>query len=378
MPNILSSVGRIPRGIEDQSILDLLINVKFIFLSLLCLNFIQYSEFTLTIVPGQNRYIKISFSQNLSNDMSECLIFKRSCKLMGNHFEFSVVAANEKWAYEKIESGINEIKRIEQLLTTFKDDSETNLINQNAGIMPVNVSRETFNLIQRSLRISKATLGAFDITYGSIDKRLWNFDQNMTSLPDKIIAKKMVRLINFRNIIMDEEKCTVFLREEGMRIGFGGIGKGYAAERAKQVMKEQGVHSGVVNASGDLSAWGVQPDGKKWTVGIANPDSSNEVFSYMTITDMAIATSGNYEKFIVVDGKKYSHTINPRTGLPVTGIKSVTIISTNAEIADAMATPVMIMGISAGLDMINQMKDIEAVIIDDYNNLYTSKNINLT
>jgi thiamine biosynthesis lipoprotein len=297
---------------------------------------------------------------------------------MGNHFEFSVVSDSEQWANEKIDTGINEIKRIEQLLTTFSEDSETNQINQNAGVKPVAVSRETFNLIQRSLRISQVTQGAFDITYGSIDKRLWNFDVQMTSLPDKRTAKKMVRLINYRNIILDDEKCTVFLREEGMRIGFGGIGKGYAAERAKQVMKEQGVQSGVVNASGDLTAWGVQPNGGKWTVGIANPDSSHEIFSYMTITDLAVTTSGNYEKFIMIDGKKYSHTINPRTGLPVTGIKSVTIISTNAEIADAMATPVMIMGINAGMDMINQMNDIEAVIIDDNNRLYTSRNINLT
>jgi len=310
--------------------------------------------------------------------MSEDRIFKQSCKLMGNHFELSVVSNDENWAAEKIEAGINEIRRIERLLTTFSDDSETNLVNQNAGIMPVIVSRETFNLIRRSIRISEVTQGAFDISYGSIDKRLWNFDQNMTSLPDEATAKKMVRLINFRNIVLDEEKCTVFLREKGMRIGFGGIGKGYAAEMAKQVMKQQGVQSGVVNASGDLSAWGIQPNGEKWRVGIVNPDSSHEVFSYMVISDMAVATSGNYEKYIMIDGKKYSHTINPRTGLPVTGIKSVTIITTNAEIADAMATPVMIMGIRTGLDLINQMKDIEAVIIDDDNKLYTSKNINLT
>ena len=296
---------------------------------------------------------------------------------MGNHFELSVVADDEKWAYEKIEVGINEIKRIEKLLTTFSEDSETNQVNQNAGIKPAKVSRETFDLIKRSIRISEITQGAFDITYGSIDKRLWNFDQNMTSLPDKDTAKRMVKLINFRNVILNEENCTVFLREEGMRIGFGGIGKGYAADCAKRVMKEQGVVSGVVNASGDMSAWGTQPNGEKWTIGIVNPDSSHEVFSYLSITDMAVATSGNYEKFIMVDGKKYSHTINPRTGLPVTGIKSVTIITTYAEIADAMATPVMIMGINTGLDMINQMKNIEAVIIDDDNNLYTSKNINL-
>src|SRR5665213_925129 len=304
-------------------------------------------------------------------------VVKKASKLMGNHFELTVVSDDEKFADESIEAGIEEIRRIEKLLTTFSDDSETNLVNRNAGISAVAVSRETFNLVQRSIKISEVTQGAFDITYGSIDKRLWNFDLNMTSLPDAETAKKMVRLINYKNVVLDEEKCTVFLREEGMRIGFGGIGKGYAADRAKHIMKQMGVECGVVNASGDLSAWGLQPNGKPWTVGIVRPDLSHEVFSYLNITDMAVATSGNYEKFIMIGGKKYSHTINPRTGLPVSGIKSVTIITTHAETADAMATPVMIMGINAGLDMINQIKNIEAVIIDDDNRLYTSKNINL-
>ena len=310
--------------------------------------------------------------------MAEVLrIFKRACKLMGNRFELSVVAGDEQWANEKIDTGIAEIKRIEKLLTTFSDDSETNSINANAGIKPKAVSRETFNLIQRSLRISALTQGAFDISYGSVDKRLWNFDQHMTEFPDKETAKKMVRLINYKNIVLDDEKCTVYLREKGMRIGFGGIGKGYAAERAKQVLKLNGVESGVVNASGDLTTWGLQPNGNQWTIAIANPNCSHEAFSYMEISNMAAATSGNYEKFVMIGGIKYSHTINPQTGLPVTGIKSVTIITTNAELADALATPVTIMGISAGLNMIDQMKNIEAIIIDDDDKLYASKNINI-
>jgi thiamine biosynthesis lipoprotein len=188
----------------------------------------------------------------------------------------------------------------------------------------------------------------------------------------------MVRLINYRSIVIDAEKCTIFLKEKGMRIGFGGIGKGYAAERAKYIMKQAGAEAGVVNASGDLTTWGKQPDGSDWTVGIINPNVKGEVISYMSFPDIAVATSGNYEKYAIISGKKYSHTIDPRTGYPVTGIKSVTIITTNAEIADAMATPVMIMGIRAGLDMINQIKNIEAVIIDDNDRIYTSDNINIS
>lgn len=302
-------------------------------------------------------------------------VFKRAMKLMGNHFELTVVAADESWADERIDCGVQEIQRIERLLTTFSEDSETALINAQAGVAPVSVSLETFNLIERSIRISTLTQGAFDITYGSIDKRLWNFDTTMRSLPEPAVAKEMVRLIDYRKIVLDRGNHSVFLKEKGMRIGFGGIGKGYAAEMAKALLKRIGVTSGVVNASGDLTAWGYRPDGTPWTIGVVNPDSPGEIIAYLNITDMAIATSGNYEKFIIIDGKRYSHTIDPKTGLPVTGIKSVTILCPNAEIADAIATPVMIMGVRTGLDMINQMRHIEAILIDDHNEIHTSDNI---
>lgn len=294
---------------------------------------------------------------------------------MGNRFQLSVVAASEDWANSCIDAGVSEIQRIEKLLTTFNEESETAHINKFAGIRPATVTEETFNLVERSIRISRITQGAFDISYGSVDKRLWNFDVQLRELPDRDTAKKMARLINYRNILLDRGKLTVMLKEKGMRIGFGGIGKGYAAERAKHIMKTMGVESGIVNASGDMVTWGRQPDGSPWTIGIADPNAKGKIFSYMNITDMAVATSGNYEKYILVDGKKYSHTINPKTGLPIRGIKSVTIISRNAEIADAMATPVMIMGIEAGLDMISQIKDIEAIVVDDDDRIFTSQNI---
>lgn len=303
--------------------------------------------------------------------------YKKVERLMGNTFEITVVADEQSWAMEKIENAIAEIRRIEGLLTTFDERSETNLINTNAGIKPVKVSSEVFFLIQRAMRISSVTDGAFDLSYGSVDKSLWNFDKTMTSLPSKETAQERVKLINYKNILLDPESQTVFLKEKGMRIGFGGIGKGYAAESAKALLKKEGVESGIVNASGDLTTWGRQANGDPWTVGIAYPDHQKWPFSYLNVTDMAMATSGNYEKYIVIDGKKYSHTINPKTGLPVSGIKSVTILSPNAEIADAMATPVTIMGIEAGLNMINQIDYLGCIIIDDFDRLYTSKNVNL-
>jgi FAD:protein FMN transferase len=304
-------------------------------------------------------------------------VHRKVLKLMGNRFELSVVSDNESEAFEKMALAVAEISRIEKLLTTFSDDSQTNRINKQAGIAPVPVDRETFELIQRSKKISDITQGAFDITYGSVDKKLWNFDQHMTSLPDADTARNAVHLINYKNVLLDNEKCTVFLKEKGMRIGFGGIGKGYAAERAKKILQEAGVENGIVNAAGDLTAWGHQPNGEEWTIGIADPNAARTPFSYLSVTNIAIATSGNYEKYVIIGGKRYSHTIDPKTGLPVSGIKSVSILSPNAEIADAMATPVMIMGIKAGLDMVNQVKGLACIIVDDDDKIFTSKNIHL-
>jgi thiamine biosynthesis lipoprotein len=304
--------------------------------------------------------------------------FRFTEKLMGNIFGITIVAEDETWASQRAANAIAEIRRIEKLLTTFDENSQTNQVNRMAGIGPVAVDKEMFDLIRRSLSISSITDGAFDITYGSVDKSLWNFDRNMKSLPDAVTAKSMVRLIDYRNVILNDNDLTVFLSNKGMRIGFGGIGKGYAAERAKSLLLKEGVESGIVNASGDLAAWGKQPNGNEWTIGISDPDRADTPFSYLSITNKAIATSGNYEKYVIIGGKKYSHTINPKTGLPVTGIKSVTIISPNAELSDALATPVTVMGVKAGTHLIDQLPQVACVIIDDDNRVFTSKNINLT
>lgn len=309
--------------------------------------------------------------------MAELGLHQKVLKLMGNRFEITVLSEDEAVANENIQSAITEIQRIEQLLTTFNSSSVTEKINQSAGLAPVEVPEEVFALIARSISISKLTQGAFDITYGSMDKRFWNFDLTMTSLPSKHIAKKSVKLIDYRNVILNENDKTVFLKHPGMRIGFGGIGKGYAAERAKIILQDKGIKSGIVNAAGDLTLWGQQANGKAWTVGIADPSQKETFFSSLKLNNTSIATSGNYEKFVVIDGKRYSHTIDPKTGYPVSGIKSVTVITPNAELADAMTTPLMVMGLEAGLDLINQMKQIACILVDDNDKIFCSNNINI-
>ena len=302
---------------------------------------------------------------------------KRSMRLMGNRFEITVGTDDARFAETCIDAAVTEISRIEALLTTYNNNSQTAKINNAAGLHPVPVDREVLELIRRSIRISDLTQGAFDITYGSVDTRFWNFDTTMTALPDKEAARQSVRLINYKNILLDATNSTVLLKEAGMRIGFGGIGKGYAAEQAKAVLQRLGIVSGIVNASGDLTAWGTQPNGKPWTIGIADPAAKQHPFASLQISGLAVATSGSYEKFVTIGGKKYAHTIDPKTGFPVSGIQSVTIIAPNAEIADAMATPVMVMGVSVSLGLINQMKGIHCIIVDDKGKIFYSDHINI-
>lgn len=300
-------------------------------------------------------------------------LVQRTEILMGNRFDIGVIGTEKKEAERAIDEAVIEIRRIEELLTTYKADSRTNQINRQAGLQPVEVEEEVFQLVERALRISSLTQGAFDLSYGSLDKSLWNFDQKMTQLPSKAEALQAVKLIDYRNIVL--ENGTVFLKEKGMRIGFGGIGKGYAADRAKQVLQALGYENGVVNASGDMNAWGVREDGQSWKVGISNPDSPKEIIAEFDLSNAAVATSGNYEKFVWIDGIKYSHTIHPKTGYPIRGIKSVTVFAPFAELADALTTPLAVMGVEVGLNLINQMTGVACLMINDDNVIYSSKGI---
>ena len=304
-------------------------------------------------------------------------VFNRTLLLMGSRFVISVVGSDQELADEQIDAAIAEIQRIEHLISSWDETSQTSEINRQAGIQPVKVDAELLGLIKRARKVSELTQGAFDITFGSIDEKIWHFDGTMTALPDSNLARQAVRLINYRNIILDEEAQTVFLKEKGMRIGFGAIGKGYAAEKAKALLQQAGVADGIVNAGGDLAVWGHQPDGSPWTIGIANPDSKLEAFSYLEVSNTAVVTSGNYEKYVEIGGKRYTHIIDPRTGYPVSGLKSVTIICPNAELADALATSVFVLGKDVGLDLINQLQGIHCILVDDAGAISTSKQIEI-
>ena len=302
--------------------------------------------------------------------------FHRSLKLMGSGFQLTVVVKDSAEANRVINLAVDEITRIEKLISSWNPNSETSEINSNAGIKPVKVSQELFNLIKRAKNISGLTDGAFDISYASMDK-IWRFDGSMKRMPTKEEIKSSVAKVGFQNIILDAEQSSVFLKEKGMKIGFGAIGKGYAADQAKALLQKNNVQAGIINASGDMNTWGRQPNGEEWTVAITNPLNKTKPAAILPITNGAVVTSGNYEKFVQFNGTRYSHIIDPRTGYPATGILSVTVFAPKAELADALATSVFVMGIETGLNRINQLPKIECIIIDEKGKVITSDNIEI-
>lgn len=295
---------------------------------------------------------------------------------MGSRFDITVVAKDQVEADEYIDLAVNEITRIEQLISSWDSNSQTSEVNRNAGLRPVKVDAELFDLIQRAIGISKLTDGAFDVSYASMDK-IWKFDGSMTVMPSTDSIKASVSKVGFQNIVLDRESSTVLLKLKGMKIGFGAIGKGYAADKAKDLLISKGVVSGIINASGDMNTWGKQPDGSEWKVAITNPMDKNKVFALLPITNGAVVTSGNYEKYVTFNDVRYTHIIDPRSGYPATGIISVTVFAPKAELADALATSVFVMGIEVGLNRINQLPKVECIIIDDKGNIITSKNIEI-
>jgi thiamine biosynthesis lipoprotein len=302
--------------------------------------------------------------------------YKKSFVSMGSSFEITVTAKNKEKGYYYIDLAINEITRIEKLISSWDKDSQTSKINNYAGIKPVIVDLELFDLINRSIKISELTKGAFDISYASMDK-VWFFDKQMESFPNSEIIKKSIQKVGYDKIILDSRKSSIYLKDSGMKISFGAIGKGYAADKAKELLINEGIKSGIINASGDLNAWGKQKNGKDWMVAITNPLNTKKVYSWLPINNSSVATSGNYEKFIKFNDKVYSHIIDPRTGYPSEGILSVSVFCKTAELSDALATSIFVMGIETGLDLINQLKGVECIIIDNKNNIIKSNKIEL-
>lgn len=302
--------------------------------------------------------------------------YTRTLKLMGCQFDITVVAQNELEANRYIEIGANEVTRIEKLISEWDSTTQISAVNKNAGIKPVKVDKEVFDLIVRSIKISDLTDGAFDISWAGMN-HIWRFDGSMKRLPTKEEVAAAVSTVGYKNIVLNAKDTTVYLKLKGMRLGFGGIGKGYSADKAATLLKSMGVSGGIIDASGDITAWGNQPDGKPWMIGITNPFNKEKIFSWFPFDGHSIGTSGNYENFVMFDGIRYTHIIDPRTGWPVHGVASVTLFGPNAELSTALTKAIFVMGIDIGLNLIKQLKTIEFVVVDENGKIYVSDHIKM-
>ncbi|PRY44227.1 thiamine biosynthesis lipoprotein [Spirosoma oryzae] len=301
---------------------------------------------------------------------------KRTVKLMGSRWDITIVANDSLTAEQHIDTVITEVTRIENLISDWRSYTQIAKVNQNAGIAPVRVDAEVMALTERAIRLSRLTNGAFDISFAAMD-RIWKFDGSMTEMPSPEAIKNSVRNVGYQNIVLDKAKSTIFLKKKGMKIGFGALGEGYAADRCRQLMLARGVKAGIVNGSGDMSTWGNQPDGTPWTIGITNPLHRDTLFAVVPLRKPAVVTSGSYEKFVVFNGRRYAHIINPKTGYPATGVSSVTVFGPSAERANGFSTSMMVLGKATGLKLIRQQPDYQYILITDTGDVIASPSLTI-
>lgn len=300
-------------------------------------------------------------------------------KAMGTHIVFAafttegVDAAKTRAAFD---AALTEIRRIETLMTTWRPDSEVSKINAAAGKSAVTVGDETFAVIKEAVHTSEISEGTFDITFHTLHG-LWKFDEDIDPHPptDKEIKKRLA-FLGWRNIKLDEAKKTVMLTKPETQISLGGIAKGYAVDKAAAVLSAAGLTSFFVQAGGDLYAKGKKPDGTDWQAGIRDPrGKEGSFFAKIPLSDHAFSTAGDYERSYVVNGKRYHHIIDPRTGQPATACRSVTIWAPNAFIADAIDDAVFILGPEKGLKLVESIEGVAAVVVDARNNVWISKRL---
>ncbi|RYG50062.1 MAG: FAD:protein FMN transferase [Chitinophagaceae bacterium] len=295
---------------------------------------------------------------------------------MGGRFEITIVGQDSLAAERNIDTVISEITRIENLISDWKPQSQVSQVNAAAGDHPVRVDRELFELTQRALHLSRITNGAFDISFAAMD-RIWKFDGSMTEMPTPEAISRSVEKVGYRNIILDSINSTIFLKLPGMKIGFGALGEGYAGDRCRDLMMAKGVTAGIINATGDMATWGKRPDGKDWNIGITNPLHKDKLFAIVPLKQSAVVTSGSYEKYVMFNGKRYAHIINPATGYPATGLTSVTVFGPSAEMANGFSTSVMVLGQKAGLELIRQYPAYQCVLVTDAGKIISSPNFRI-
>ncbi|MGC2062479.1 MAG: FAD:protein FMN transferase [Thermodesulfovibrionales bacterium] len=297
---------------------------------------------------------------------------------MDTFITITVVSDSEKTAGTAIENAFARIEQFGTMINFFSPDSELAMVNKNAGVASTRVSPETLDVIDKALYVAEKSKGAFDPTIGPVMK-LWDFHENIK--PEDAEVKKILPLVNYRNVRIDQKESTVFLTRKGMLLDLGGIAKGYAADLAVETLKRQGIRSGIVAIAGDIKTFGSRPDGRPWNIGIRNPrqkGEKDEIIATISLSDKAISTAGDYERFFIRNGQRYHHIMNPATGYPAYGTRSVSVVSDTGVFADGFDNAVFVLGPEKGANLIEQLNrdfPVDAFIIYDNDTEYITAGI---
>ena len=293
---------------------------------------------------------------------SEPVVVKRVQMQMGTLVKITAVARSEPIAQAAATAGFGEIHRLEGLLSTWIPTSELSRVNTSAGVKPVSVSQETMTVVQSAIQVAEMTDGGFNIAIGpAVDA--WNVIEGRR-VPTESELESLRPLVDLRAVHADVRTQTIFLEKTGMRIDVGGIGKGYAADQAVIAMKKAGALAGVVALSGDIKTFGRLPEGRKFPVGIQDPRKEGEVLVFIDLEDEAISTAGDYERFFERDGVRYHHILDPQTLQPARSCQSVTVIAREGIWADGLDTGIFVMGVESGMQLVEALPDVEAIIVD--------------
>lgn len=280
--------------------------------------------------------------------------------LMGTRVSVELWADDEAKGQELVAAVMNEYRRIDNLMSTYKPESEISRVNDHAAEAPVPVSEELYSLVQRSLELSVASGGAFDITYDSVGY-LYDFRARVHPTEQQIAER--LAAVDYRHVILDPARRTIAFKVPGVRINLGGIAKGYVVEHAAAMLRERGVLHALLNAGGDTRVVGDRR-GQPWVVGIRHPRVAGEVVTRLPLEDEAISTAGDYERFFEENGRRYHHVINPATGEPTEGILTVTVVGPDGTLTDGLDTAIFVMGAEAGLKLIEAYPDYETIIVE--------------
>lgn len=263
---------------------------------------------------------------------------------------------------------MDEMRRIDRTMSTYKGDSDISLVNRKAAQEPVIISNELFDLITRSLQMSELTGGAFDITYASAGY-LYDFRRKIK--PSDEALAKAVPAVNYHHILLDRKRSSIKFSRPGVRIDLGGIAKGHAVDRCIALLQARGIKQAIVSAGGDSRIIG-DHHGRPWIVGIRDPHQKGRVVAALPLSDVAVSTSGDYERYFEVNGVRYHHIINPANGRPVNGVRSATVVGNDSTTTDALSTSVFVMGVEKGMALVERLPDVEAVIVDANGKMYYS------